>query len=106
VPYEAPSQGVGLQGLPIPIIFYPKHKAFLSVFELGTAPYSLGPITVKCEFCTALHFIKEAASPSRHYQLFESCCKKGDVYLEPLKGILPYLQTLFKSQTPNKQHFC
>jgi hypothetical protein len=106
VPYEAPSQGAGLQGLPIPIIFYLKHKAFLSVFELGTAPHSLGPMTVECEFCTALHFIEEAAGPSRHRQLFESCCKKGDVHLEPLKGIPPYLRTLFESQTPNGQHFC
>ena len=37
--------------------------------------------------------------------MFESCCKKGDAYLDPLKGVPPYLRSLYESQSPNGQHF-
>jgi len=61
------------------------------------SPHSLGLITHKCEFCLALYFVQEAVAPKQEHLMFKNCCKKGNVHLELLKGILPYLQNLYKS---------
>jgi len=83
-----------------------RFRAYLSAFEPLAGPHSLGPMTHECEFCTALHFIQEAVASTQERLMFKSCCKKGDVSLELLKGIPPYLQSLYESQSSNGQHFC
>ena len=104
MPREAPLWAASLALLSV--LPYRVYKDFLSIFEPHVGPHSLGLMTIECEFCTALHFIQEAISSSREHQLFESCCKKGDAYLDLLKGVPPYLRTLFESQTSDEQHFC
>lgn len=68
-----------------------RFRAFLSVLDLQAGPYSPRPIGHECKFCIALYFIQEAVLPNKERLMFKSCCKKGDAYLEPLKGVLPYL---------------
>jgi hypothetical protein len=80
-------------------------RGSLSVFDLMAGPHSLGLMTHKCEFCSALYFVQEAVAPKQERLMFENCCKKGDVHLEPLKGVPPYLRNLYESQSPNRQHF-
>jgi hypothetical protein len=93
---EVPSRA-GSQAPPLVRHSSTYFRAFLSVFEPLASPHSLGPIGHECEFCTALHFIQEAIAPKQERLLFKSCCKKGDAYLELLKGVPPYLQSLYKS---------
>lgn len=102
---EVPSQAVS-QAAPRVRYSRPYFKGFLSVFELWAGPYSLRLMTHKCKSYTASHFIQEAVNLKQECLLFKSCCKKGDASLEPLKGVPPYLQSLYKSQSTNGQHFC
>lgn len=81
------------------------YRGFLSVFKPLAGPYSLGLMTHECEFCLALHFVEEAVAPNAGRLLFQNCCLQGRVRLETLKGVPPYLQSLFESQSANGQHF-
>ncbi len=48
----------------LPIRPLPSFIACLSVFDPNARPYSLGPMTVECEHCSALYFIQEVVGPS------------------------------------------
>ena len=80
-------------------------RGFISVYNPRADPHSLGPMGHECEFCTAVHFIQEAVAPNQERLMFESCCKKGDAHLDPLKGVPPYLRSLYESQSADGQHF-
>ena len=62
-------------------------------------------MTHECEYCGALHFIQEAVNPSQQCLEFEDCCKRGDVHLDPQKGVTPYLRRLFETDSPDGHHF-
>ena len=83
---------------PLLVLYFNTYfRGFISAFEPLAGPHSLGLIEHKYKFCTANYFIQEAVAPNQECLMFESCCKKGDAYLEPLKGVPPYLQSLYKS---------
>ncbi|KAG9231345.1 hypothetical protein BJ875DRAFT_383147, partial [Amylocarpus encephaloides] len=51
-------------------------------------PHALGPLTDRCTVCEALHFY-----PSD--DVFEPCCKNGDVTLPQIREPPPYLKYFF-----------
>ena len=66
----------------------------------------LGMIDVVCNSCHAWHWAAEKKSKgSRPPQLFESCCKKGSVWLPPWRDLPSYLQQLLRSDEPCAQWF-
>jgi hypothetical protein len=59
----------------------------------------------ECQFCRAQHWLQEASPPQSH-NLYESCCKKGEVDL-PLLGPVPdYLRALYEAQDACRRVFC
>ena len=58
----------------------------------------------ECDSCQALHWVDESVGPRAAIE-FESCCKKGDVALEPLKAFSPYLRLLYEEQDPCSRAF-
>lgn len=58
---------------------------------------------IACEFCSARHWIGEVVSGAN--QVFESCCKRGDVDLERLRPPLPFLRMLLEEATPRARSF-
>lgn len=61
---------------------------------------------IVCPLCGAFHWLKEktAGRIPADYK-FESCCKNGDVRLDPLKDFPPYLQELLTSQESKANSF-
>ncbi|KAH9016622.1 hypothetical protein EDB85DRAFT_703367 [Lactarius pseudohatsudake] len=57
----------------------------------------LGPCTVQCRHCHALHWLaeKRGKSPKRNPQ-FAECCRDGDVVVELLDRIPASLRTLYE----------
>jgi hypothetical protein len=76
--------------LPLP----PSPAGFLSAFVQSGA-HDLGPMNKECRFCRARHWLEEASPPQSH-ELYESCCKKGEVDLPPLEPVPNYLRALMR----------
>jgi len=64
---------------------------------LGTLLHTLGPMRSKYEYCQAFYWVEEATAPISQ-ERYEICYKHRDVVLPSLKGVLPYLHTLYKGQ--------
>jgi hypothetical protein len=66
----------------------------------------LGSMSFSCPFCSALHWKSESSGHGPNKQLlFESCCKKGAVVLQPLPSPPPLLRHLFQSMSNDAVHF-
>jgi hypothetical protein len=65
---------------------------FLSRFRLAPL-YTLGPLTGRYTACGAFHFYLAD-------DVFEACCKKGDVALPRIREPPPYLSYLFTGDDP------
>jgi hypothetical protein len=60
----------------------------------------LGTMSVPCPFCSALHWESEGIGYNVNgHRLFESCCKKGAVALDPLPSPPPLLRRLLQSNS-------
>jgi hypothetical protein len=66
----------------------------------------LGTMSISCPFCSALHWESESTGRNANgIRLFESCCKKGAVALDPLPSPPPLLQHLLQSNSPDASDF-
>src|SRR5438045_8636262 len=63
-------------------------------------------MNIACQFCGALHWKAESSSssPGDEY-IFESCCKKGSVVLDPLPNPPAVLHNLLSSNESYAKHF-
>ena len=57
--------------------------------------YSVGQLSIECEFCNALRFLNERAN----------CCHNGKVMLQPLKPYPPELEALFTNDDGQSKNF-
>ena len=68
----------------------------------------LGPMSVSCSHCTALHWaaerLTELASTLEN-PLFGICCSKGDVMIPFMRPLPPLLHSLFYDDTNQAHHF-
>lgn len=63
-------------------------------------------MTIRCENCSALHWLLERVKTSSKNSLrFENCCKQGSVILEPPKDPSQFLRHLFESDDVQSKHF-
>jgi hypothetical protein len=61
---------------------------------------------IACPFCKALHWKAESSGRGSDGQhVFESCCKKGAVVLDPLPTPPPLLRDLFSSNSSPAKRF-
>jgi hypothetical protein len=63
-------------------------------------------MSASCPFCSALHWASESTAHNENGDLlFESCCKKGSVTLDPFPSPPPLLRDLFQSNSRHARDF-
>lgn len=78
------------------------YKSFISEYVVGVVKYDTKYMTDICVHCGALHWIEERVHRSSEY---ESCCKRGDVKLDPLRPSPPLLQDLLIAKDSVGRHY-
>ena len=80
--------------------------AYISSTKQNCLPLLLGRMTIRCESCSALHWLLEKVkTSSKNSPRFENCCKQGSVVLEPPKNQPEFLRHLFESDDVQSKHF-
>lgn len=64
----------------------------------------LGPRNIVCQKCRALHFENE--KDVNNTTSFNSCCRHGLLFTEPLPALPEYLHHLLTDDDPVSRHFC
>jgi hypothetical protein len=76
------------------------------LYEEPNARHNVGPMSVKCSKCNALHFVGERLSKSsRINPKFGTCCLQGQVLLDPFLDAPPTLKNLLAGVGPISRTF-
>jgi Helitron helicase-like domain at N-terminus len=77
-----------------------------TVYQDPATRHSLGPMTIQCPQCDALHFAAEKLSIStRNIPKFGMCCLTGQIVLPPFPPPPQDLRHLFDGTSPHSQEF-
>ncbi|KAK0725153.1 hypothetical protein B0H67DRAFT_480949 [Lasiosphaeris hirsuta] len=72
----------------------------------SVSEHDVGPMTVECEKCGALHWLDERlARSSAANPKFGKCCSGGKVDLQPWRELPAFLTALLKGEAPNSTTF-
>lgn len=63
-------------------------------------------MNIRCQFCSALHWLQERVfTSSIQNPRFENCCKQGAIVLGAPRNVLKFISTLFQADNPLSKHF-
>ena len=76
------------------------------LIEADVQPHDLGPMTIPCPFCHAMHWMAERRSDSSNRNpRFGDCCKRGKIGLPKLEPVPQTLRDLLEGQDHEARQF-